>query len=181
VAFFDDDGNPAKTTGMELATPGCGDWAPLGARRLQEHRDMQEHMRRLVVGLAFTQAVSRLIKRLEEQGFAVLGAADLSRVLIRRFGRSPRHVVTIQACDPAVARVLIDQEPERAVFLPFTIAVSELEPDRSVVVAVDLVGFACAGAEWRAEHPDAAATLAASASRLGEVLDGLPRTFDRVA
>jgi uncharacterized protein (DUF302 family) len=81
-------------------------------------------------------AVERVKSLLKTEGFGVLREIDVDRTLLEKTGEAFRPYVILGACNPALARRAITQDPQLSLLLPCNVVVQELE-GKTVVSAID--------------------------------------------
>ena len=91
---------------------------------------------RVVVPLAYEQAVERASEALKAEGFGVLTTIDVKQTLKQKLDRDFRKYVILGACNPTLADRALHTELEIGLLLPCNLIVYETEPGRSVVAAM---------------------------------------------
>lgn len=91
---------------------------------------------RVVVPLAYEQAIERAIDALKAEGFGVLTTIDVKQTLKQKLDREFRKYVILGACNPPLADRALDVELEIGLLLPCNVIVYETELGRSAVAAM---------------------------------------------
>jgi len=132
-----------------------------------------DYYRHVTVGLSLDRTVAKLTRALQAAGFVINGGADLESMVADRLDRRVGRAVALHVYDPKVTVIVLDESPELAAFLPFTVAVRETARDRTVVSVAAPLGMVTADAAWRHDHPGARALVARTEARLGDVLSSV--------
>ena len=85
----------------------------------------------------FEDALQRVTAALAEKGFGILSTIDVRTTLKNRLGVDFRPYVILGACNPHFAWRALQAEGKIGTMLPCNVVVSETEPGRIEVAAVD--------------------------------------------
>ena len=95
---------------------------------------------RVVVPLAYEQAVERASEALKAEGFGVLTTIDVKQTLKQKLDREFRKYVILGACNPPLAYKALSAERDIGLLLPCNIVVYAGDAEgTSVVTAMDPV------------------------------------------
>lgn len=113
---------------------------------------------RVVVPLAYEQAIERATDALKAEGFGVLTTIDVKQTLKQKLDREFRKYIILGACNPPLADRALHAELEIGLLLPCNVIVYETEPGRSAVAAmapIAALGIVGENAELQAVARDA--------------------------
>ncbi len=139
---------------------------------------MEEYSRRILVDRGFHETVSWITKALEAADFVVTEVADLGSLLRRRLGPKATPYVILDVCDLTLAAFVVDVDPDLGVFVPYTLAIHELDPGRTVVTVAEHLEAIVSRRWWREEHPvhrDTVTAAVEAEERFGRVLASITR------
>jgi uncharacterized protein (DUF302 family) len=91
---------------------------------------------RVVVPLAYEDAVERATDALKAEGFGVLTRIDVQQTLKQKLDREFRKYLILGACNPPLADRALHADLEIGLLLPCNVIVYETEPGRSIVAAM---------------------------------------------
>jgi uncharacterized protein (DUF302 family) len=91
---------------------------------------------RVVISLAYEEAVERAGAALKAEGFGVLTTIDVQQTLKQKLDREFRKYVILGACNPHLADRALHAELEIGLLLPCNVIVYEVAPGRSAVAAM---------------------------------------------
>lgn len=89
--------------------------------------------------LAHKEALARVRKALQAEGFGILTEIDVQKILKEKLNQDFRRYVILGTCDPSLAYQALQAEPEIGVLLPCNVVVYE-EDGQTVVSAMDPEG-----------------------------------------
>lgn len=113
---------------------------------------------RVVVPLAYEQAIERATDALKAEGFGVLTTIDVKQTLKQKLDREFRKYIILGTCNPPLADRALHAELEIGLLLPCNVIVYESEPGRSAVAAmapIAALGIVGENAELQAVARDA--------------------------
>ena len=113
---------------------------------------------RVLVPLAYEEAVERATNALKAEGFGVLTTIDVKQTLKQKVDRDFRKYVILGACNPLLADRALHAELEIGLLLPCNVIVYETEPGKSAVSAmapIAALGIVGENSELRAVAKDA--------------------------
>ena len=87
------------------------------------------------VALAFDAAVEAVTAALKQEGFGVLTRIDVRDTLQQKIGVDFRRYLILGACNPQLAHLALQAEPQIGLMLPCNAVVQEMEGG-SVVVSI---------------------------------------------
>jgi uncharacterized protein (DUF302 family) len=82
--------------------------------------------------LPFAQAVERIRKELETEGFGVLCEIDVQATLNEKLGVDGEPYTILGACNPQLARQALEAEPDLGVLLPCNVIVYQRGGDTHI-------------------------------------------------
>jgi uncharacterized protein (DUF302 family) len=91
---------------------------------------------RVLVPLAYEQAVDRTTEALKAEGFGVLTTIDVKQTLKQKLDREFRKYVILGACNPPLADRALHADLEIGLLLPCNVIVYETEPGWSAIAAM---------------------------------------------
>ncbi len=86
--------------------------------------------------LGFEQAVARVRKELETEGFGVLTEIDVRATMRKKLGIEVEPYLILGACNPTFAHQALELEAELGVLLPCNVVVYE-RGEQTIVSAID--------------------------------------------
>ncbi len=86
--------------------------------------------------LAFDDAVSRVREELAQEGFGVLSEIDVQATLKAKLGVDREPYLILGACNPQLAHLALEAEPELGVLLPCNVVVYQ-QDGQTHIAAVD--------------------------------------------
>jgi uncharacterized protein (DUF302 family) len=122
------------------------------------------------LSISYEDALSRLPKALEKEGFGIITQIDIQGTFKAKLGVDFRRYRIFGACNPAFAHTALQKDPRVGVLLPCNVVVYEKDDGKAVVGAVDPIQTLGAGAS-ESGMVDLAREVGA---RLERVLDELP-------
>jgi len=126
---------------------------------------------RVLVPLAYEEAVERTTQALKAEGFGVLTTIDVKQTLKQKLDREFRKYLILGACNPPLADRALHAELEIGLLLPCNVVVYETEPGQSVVAAMaPIAALGVVGA-----NPDLAIVANEADQRLRRALASLER------
>lgn len=99
-------------------------------------------MHRPLKGVAFDDAVARVRRALQEQGFGIPVEMDTQALFRAKLGRDSERRLILGACLAPVAFEALRQEPDLAVLLPCNVVVREVEGGTDVCAVAPRALFA---------------------------------------
>lgn len=118
--------------------------------------------------LSYADAISAVTEALKEQGFGVLTEIDVKAVLKKKLEIDKRPYIILGACNPVLANLALDAEPDIGLLLPCNVVVREEEDDSVTVAFMDpsaVLGLV--------DNPDVVSLAAEVRGRLEKVRDSL--------
>lgn len=91
---------------------------------------------RVMVPLAYEQALDRATEALKAEGFGVLTTIDVRQTLRQKLDRDFRKYMILGACNPPLADRALRAELDIGLLLPCNVIVYETEPGQSAIVAM---------------------------------------------
>lgn len=90
-----------------------------------------------VINRPYSQVLAAVPEALKAEGFGVLTEIDVQDTLKEKLGVEFRRYKILGACNPALAHRALTTDLDIGVMLPCNVIVYELEPDVTVVNAID--------------------------------------------
>lgn len=98
---------------------------------------MPDYGIRKTVPLPYEKAVERATITLKENGFGVLTEIDMKAKLKEKLDVDFKRYMILGACNPPLAYMALQAEPEIGLLLPCNVIVYEIDESSSVVSAID--------------------------------------------
>lgn len=98
---------------------------------------MSYYFNKVLSGLSFGDAVTRVTDALKNEGFGVLTEIDVTETLKKKIDVDFRPYKILGACNPHFAHKALSSEDKIGVFLPCNVIVQQLENGDIEVAAVD--------------------------------------------
>jgi len=92
-----------------------------------------------IVAMPFTAAIDHVTDKLASKGFGVLTSIDVQQTIKAKLGADFRPYVVLGACNPHFAWRALQAEDKIGTMLPCNVIVTEVEPGKVEVAAVDPV------------------------------------------
>ncbi len=92
-----------------------------------------------IVAMPFTAAIDHVTGKLASKGFGVLTSIDVQQTMKAKLGADFRPYVILGACNPHFAWRALQAEDKIGTMLPCSVIVTEVEPGKVEVAAVDPV------------------------------------------
>jgi len=92
-----------------------------------------------IVAMPFTAAIDHVTDKLASKGFGVLTSIDVQQTIKAKLGADFRPYVILAACNPHFAWRALQAEDKIGTMLPCNVIVTEVEPGKVEVAAVDPV------------------------------------------
>ena len=92
-----------------------------------------------IVAMPFTAAIDHVTDKLASKGFGVLTSIDVQRTMKAKLGADFTPYVILGACNPHFAWRALQAEDKIGTMLPCNVIVTEVEPGKVEVAAVDPV------------------------------------------
>ena len=92
---------------------------------------------RRTVPFSYELAVKKAKEALAQQGFGVLSEIDMKEKLNEKLGVDFKRYLILGACNPPLAYMALQAEPEIGLLLPCNVIVYETGEDGSVVSAIE--------------------------------------------
>jgi uncharacterized protein (DUF302 family) len=118
--------------------------------------------------LGYDEAVDRVTKALQSEGFGVLTEIDVKATLKKKINADFRRYVILGACNPQLAHKALSGEPMIGVLLPCNVVVMDREGGGSIVAA-----FKPTAAFALVDNPEVSPIAEAVEERLRRVLDSV--------
>ena len=90
-----------------------------------------------IIELSFDDAISKVKKDLQKEGFGILTAIDLRQILREKLDVDFRKYVILGACNPPFAYKALQAEDKIGTMLPCNVIVQEIAEGKVEVAAVD--------------------------------------------
>ena len=92
-----------------------------------------------IVAMPFTAAIDHVTDKLASKGFGVLTSIDVQQTIKAKLGADFRPYVILGGCNPHFAWRALQAEDKIGTMLPCNVIVTEVEPGKVEVAAVDPV------------------------------------------
>ena len=92
-----------------------------------------------IVDMPFATAINHVINKLANKGFGVLTSIDVQQVMKAKLGADFKPYVILGACNPHFAWRALQADDKVGTMLPCNVIVTEVEPGKVEVAAVDPV------------------------------------------
>ncbi|MCA0008750.1 MULTISPECIES: DUF302 domain-containing protein [unclassified Mesorhizobium] len=92
-----------------------------------------------IVAMPFTAAIDHVSDKLASKGFGVLTSINVQQTMKAKLGEDFRPYVILGACNPHFAWRALQAEDKIGTMLPCNVIVTEVEPGKVEVAAVDPV------------------------------------------
>lgn len=89
------------------------------------------------VEMSFDEAISKVTKELQKEGFGILTEIDVKATLKKKLDVDFHKYKILGACNPAFAYKALQAEPKIGTMLPCNVIVQELDNGEIEVAAVD--------------------------------------------
>ena len=122
--------------------------------------------------MTYSEAIYAVTDALKEQGFGVLAEIDIKATLKKKLDIDKRPYIILGACNPVLANLALDEEPDIGLLLPCNVVVREEEDGSTTVAFMDpsaVLGLV--------DNPKVEALAAEVRGRLEKVRDALS-TYD---
>lgn len=93
--------------------------------------------------LSFDEAVEEVKKVLKEQGFGVLTEIDVQKKLKEKLNKEMDKYLILGACNPLLASMALDNEPEIGLFLPCNVIIYVKNGETVVSVILPSIAMEC--------------------------------------
>ena len=90
-----------------------------------------------IIELSFDDAISKVKKDLQKEGFGILTDIDLKQILREKLDVDFRKYVILGACNPPFAHKALQAEDKIGTMLPCNVIVQEIAEGKVEVAAVD--------------------------------------------
>ncbi len=97
--------------------------------------DVEYGFEKRLSGVGFEEAITRITRSLQNEGFGVLTEIDVKDTLKKKLDLEFRKYKILGACNPVLAHRALDAEPQIGLLLPCNVVVQESE-DREVIVSI---------------------------------------------
>lgn len=121
-----------------------------------------------VLNEPFDQAIEKVTKELQEEGFGVLTEIDVKATLKKKLDVDFRKYKILGACNPHYAHQALRLEDKIGAMLPCNVIVQERDSNQVEVSAVDPIASMAA-----ISNPELEGVANAVQSRLRKVIEGL--------
>jgi uncharacterized protein (DUF302 family) len=105
-------------------------------------REVRYGYRKALEGVGFEEALARVTRALETEGFGVLTRIDVHATLKAKLGVDRPPYAILGACNPSLAHRALTAEPEIGLLLPCNVVVAATEGGSEVQIADPKAMFA---------------------------------------
>lgn len=98
-----------------------------------------------VVDCTFDQAIAKTTQALIDVGFGVVSDIDIAGTFKTKLGIDYRPYRILGACNPALAKIALDEMPEIGLFMPCNVTVEQVDGGVKVMAIDPIAALAVAG------------------------------------